>query len=138
MSYVKAFIAGFFSTVIFHQGVMAVFNMFAVIPFGAYSMAPTKPLGVPSVLSLSFFAGLWGIVIWKLIEKRPRKSQIILATVLGAILPTVVAFVVVLPLKGVEFKPAFIPFALLLNGIWGLGFWLLLQVENVLISKSKV
>lgn len=126
MSYLKSFAAGFLSTLIFHQGILWVINLFVDIPFKPYSMDPTKPLGVPSVISIAFFAGLWAILIWKLIERRTWKSQIVYATVLGAVLPTLVAFVVVLPLKGIEFNWAFIPPGLILNGIWGLGVWVIM------------
>ncbi len=130
MTILKSFLAGFFSTLLFHQGVIAIFNLLQVVPFKAYDMTPTQPLGVPSVISLAFFAGIWGVVIWMMIKNRPRKTQLIGAIVLGAILPTIVAFAVVLPLKGIEFKPAYIPFGLLLNGIWGLGLWILMYLMN--------
>ena len=137
MIHLKSFLAGFFSTLIFHQGVIAIFGMFEDIPFKPYSMSPTKPLGVPSVLSLAFFAGLWGVVIWMMIGNRSRKSQLIGAIILGATLPTLFAFAVVMPLKGIEFKLNYIPFGLLLNGIWGLGLWTLMYLMNSMKSTSK-
>ena len=52
-------------------------------------------------------------------------------TVLGAILPTIVALFVVLPLKGAPiaggWSPTMIGIALLLNGAWGFGAALLLR-----------
>ena len=128
MVHFKSFLAGFFSTLFFHQGVIALFGLFQDIPFKAYSLSPTKPLGVPSVLSLAFFAGLWGVVIRMMIRNRPQKSQIIGAIVLGSVLPTLVAFAVVLPLKGIPIKWEYLPFGLILNGIWGLGLWALMHL----------
>lgn len=123
MTHLKSFAAGFLSTLIFHQGILWIINLFVNIPFKPYSLDPTKPFGVPSIISTAFFAGLWAILIWKLIEKRTWQSNLIYAIVLGAVLPTLIAFVVVLPLKGIEFNWAFIPPGLVLNGIWGFGVW---------------
>lgn len=130
MNHIKAFLAGFFSTLFFHQGVIAIFGMFEDIPFKAYNLSPTKPLGVPSVVSLAFFAGLWGVIIWSIVRHKSQKSKLIGCVILGAILPTLVAFAVVMPLKGIAIKWNYIPFGLLLNGIWGLGLWVLMYLMN--------
>ena len=132
MTYFKSFLAGFLSTLLFHQSALLLMGLLSTTSFHAYSFEPTSPLGIPAVLSTSFFAGLWGLVIWKMIERLPHKNQLIMAIILGAILPTAVAFLIVLPLKGIEFKSAYIPFGLLLNGIWGFGLWFLVQAFNKL------
>ena len=137
MIYLKSFLAGFFSTLFFHQGIIAIFGLFQDIPFKPYSLNPTQPLGVPSVISLAFFAGLWGVVIWMMIRNRPQKSQLIGAVILGALLPTLVAFTVVMPLKGIPIKWNYIPFGLILNGIWGLGLWVLMYLMNSIKSIEK-
>ena len=129
MSYLKSFFAGFFSTIIFHQGLLALLHFVNISPRAAYSMSPTEPFGLPSFVSGALFGGLWGILIWKFISGIPRKSQIIRSVVFGAIGPTLVAFTIVMPLKGIEFKLGYIPFGLLLNGFWGLGLWVLMQVR---------
>ncbi len=127
MTHLRAFAAGFLSTLIFHQGLIAILFATGVIPMAAYNMKPTAPLGVPSVISLAFFGGLWGILIWKLIQKFSRQSQIIRAIIYGAVGPTVVAFVVVFPLKGMHPGLSFFFMGLILNGLWGFGLWLLMM-----------
>ncbi len=125
----KSFGAGFFSTLIFHQGLLALMHAMNLAPRLAYNMTATQPFGIPSVISSAFFGGLWGLLIWKLIAGNPRKSQIMRAIILGAVGPTLIAFLVVLPLKGVEFKIENVPFGLLVNGVWGLGLWVLMQIR---------
>ena len=49
------FIAGFLATLIFHQVVVALLWWAGVAPFGPFSMAATKPFGVPAVISLAFW-----------------------------------------------------------------------------------
>ena len=98
----------------------------SISPRAPYDFSPTSPLGVPSVISLAFFGGLWGILIWHLIEKLSHRAQIIRAIIYGAAGPSIIALAIVFPLKGKEVQMAFIPLAFLLNGVWGLGLWLLM------------
>lgn len=118
---VKAFISGFAATLVFHQGLVAALNAAGVIPFSAFNMRPVGPLAIPSVLSLAFFGGLWGILIWKLVCRSRGASFWIKSILFGAIGPSAVAFLVVFPLKGIPVKLDMIPMGLLLNGAWGFG-----------------
>src|SRR3990170_7490205 len=58
-----AFVAGFVSVLIFHQGVWALYGAAGKAPGPAWNRAPVPPLGVPAVLSSAFWGGLWGIVL---------------------------------------------------------------------------
>ena len=126
MTWFKAFLAGFFSTLVFHQGFLAILHAAGASPRAAYSMQPTAPLGIPAVLSLAFWGGVWGIALWLVIQQH-RGSALywILALIVGAVAPSLVALLVVLPLKGQPVagggNPALIMGALLLNGVWGVG-----------------
>ena len=62
MRWVGAFLAGFLSTLIFHQGLLALLHAAGASPRPAYVMTAAPPLGVPQVLSLAFWGVLWGIV----------------------------------------------------------------------------
>ena len=55
------FIAGFASTLIFHQLTLAVLWNAGLAPSAPFSMATTYPFGVPAVLSLAAWGGVWGI-----------------------------------------------------------------------------
>ena len=125
MTWFKAFVAGFFSTLVFHQGLLAILHAAGASPRSAYSMAPTAPFRIPAVLSLAFWGGLWGILLWLIIRPHQGLSYWLLALIVGAVAPSLVALFVVLPLKG---QPAagggnakLIAGALLLNGVWGIG-----------------
>ena len=133
MTWFKAFLAGFFSTLVFHQGLLAILHATGVSPRAAYSMEPTAPLRVPSVLSLAFWGGVWGIVLWLIIQRYQASPLYwILALIVGAVAPSLVALFVVLPLKGQPAggggKPALILGALLLNGAWGIGVALFMRL----------
>lgn len=129
MTYVRGFIAGFVSTLVFHQGLLGLMYITHAVPFAPFNMTPTKPFGVPSVISVAFFGGLWGIVIAKMVMNTSGAKNLIRWIVYGAIGPTVVYMAVVSPLKGAHFNPKIIPVGLLLNGVWGLGCYLIMQVR---------
>src|SRR3546814_2115930 len=64
-------------------------------------MAPTRPFGVPQVVSLAFWGGVWGFVFSWVEPKFPRGAGYWIAALLfGAIFPTLVAWFVVAPIKG--------------------------------------
>lgn len=131
MNYIRAFAAGFVSTVIFHQGVLEVFHLLGAYPSVPWSMTPVAPLGVPALISLAFWGGIWGIVLWPALRSARGSAYWIRAIVLGAIGPTAVAFLVVIPLKShvfpPHFDPKFIVGALIVNAAWGFGLGLLMQ-----------
>ncbi len=133
MTWLKAFLAGFFSTLVFHQGLLAILHATGASPRAAYSMARTAPLGVPAVFSLAFWGGVWGIALWLVIRGHDGSSLYwILALIVGAVAPSLVALLVVLPLKGQPVAgggdPKLIVGALLLNGAWGLGTAFLIRL----------
>ncbi|SFR53445.1 hypothetical protein SAMN05216203_1213 [Marinobacter daqiaonensis] len=133
MAWIKAFISGFLATLIFHQGLLAVFYFAGIAPAAPFSLAPVPPLGVPSVLSLAFFGGLWGIVLWALVGRLGTAAFWSLMVILGALGPTAVAMLVVFPMKGLTVSAQIVVGGLILNGFWGLGvavFQTLLGARN--------
>jgi len=123
----KSFLSGFLSTLIFHQGFLGILFAVGVTPKPPFNMSPTEPFGIPSVISLALFGGLWGIIIWQLVRKSVGKRHWIKSIAFGAIGPTAVAFLVVLPLKGMDFQPIFIVMGLIINGLWGFGNSLIMR-----------
>ena len=58
MIWFKAFLAGFLSTLVFHQGLPAILHATGASPRAAYSMEPTAPFRVPAFVSLAFWGGV--------------------------------------------------------------------------------
>jgi hypothetical protein len=127
------FLAGFLATLIFHQLTLALLWAVKVAPFGPFSMMATKPFGVPAVFSLACWGGIWGMV-FALIDGRfpARAAYWLTAFLFGAIFPSLVALLVVLPLKGKPmgggWHPPLLVTAFLINGAWGLGTGLILKL----------
>lgn len=131
-----AFTAGFLATLVFHRGLIALLHLVGFLPIQPFNMMPTIPFGVPSVMSLSFFGGLWGILVWQLVRKDSTSRQIYKSIIYGAIGPTAVAFLVVFPLRGNSVPLTFIPIGLLLNGVWGFGVWVFMKLATMKKVKS--
>lgn len=132
MEYLKAFIAGFVSTLVFHQAALAALYAAGLSPKAPYAMTATAPFQVPAVFSLAFWGGLWGVALWLVIWGVPAPGYWALAVALGALGPSLVALFVVFPLKGLPvaggWDPKVIVGALILNGVWGFGVALLMRL----------
>lgn len=119
------FIAGFLAVLVFHQGVLAILHTIGVTPYAPLQMQPVPPLGVPQVISLAFWGGLWGLVLGLIAPRLPRGiAYWLIIAGFGAVAPVLVAIFVVFPLKGIE--PSGDPIAglitgLLINGAWAVG-----------------
>lgn len=121
---ILAFVAGFIATFVFHQGGLALLNQTGVTDRAPFSMTPTKPFGIPQVVSLALWGGVWGIALAWFLSTR-KKAWFTRAFIFGALLPTAVALFVVMPLRGMPvaggFDPQLILGGVILNGLWALG-----------------
>lgn len=130
---VKAFVAGFVATLVCHQGVWALLHLAGAVP-PPYNMSPTAPLGVPQVISLAFWGGVWGVPVWLLLRRLRGRRYWLRAALIGALGPSLVALAVVFPLKGQAFMAGWdariIVGALILNAAWGLGLAFFMRVLN--------
>lgn len=121
------FVAGFLATITFQQIGIWVLHAVGVIPFTAWTTAPRPPFGVPAVISLSFWGGVWGI-LFVLIERwlaRVPGGYWVGTTLFGAIVPTLVLMFVVFPLRGqpvgAGFAPNLIITFVIVHGLWAFG-----------------
>lgn len=121
-----AFLAGFAATLTFHQIVLWLFHAAGTIDRKPWPLNPVPPFRVPSVISLAFWGGLWGMVMIPVIARVGGIGYWLAALAFGAVLPTLVAAFVVAPLKklnlagGVNRGKMFV-FGLCVNGAWGVG-----------------
>jgi hypothetical protein len=121
------FVAGFLATITFHQIGIWILHAVGYIPFAAWNTAPRAPFGVPSVISLSFWGGVWGI-LFVLIERwlaRFSGGYWVGAVMFGAIVPTLVLMFVVFPLRGqpvgAGFAANLIVTFVIVHALWGVG-----------------
>ncbi len=129
---IGGFVAGALAVVVFHQGAGWLLGLAGFALFAPWSWAPSPPLGIPQVISLAFWGGLWGIA-WAVLAARLKGGgSLPFAFLFGAILPTLVFAAVVAPLKSIDSKifmqPEILVLALAVNGAWGFGTELFLRL----------
>ena len=119
------FVSGALAVLIFHQGAIGLMHSAGLVPRAPFSMQPTSPWGIPQIGSITFWGGVWGIVLAAMLHSMDRGKLVLAALVLGAILPTLFAWFVVAPLKGQPMAAGFVPASMaigpIVNGAWGLG-----------------
>jgi hypothetical protein len=113
-----------------------------IAPFAPFNMAATQPWGIPAVISLALWGGAWG-VLFAFVQNRFSRGGRFWASAFffGAVFPSLVALLVVLPLKGLPVAGGWhwplLLTAFLIDGVWGVGTGLLLKLSFHL-SESTV
>ena len=135
------FVAGFIATLTFHQFALWLLHEAAIAPRGPYNMTATVPFGIPAVFSLAFWGGIWGIIFALVQNRLPGGGGYWLrAFVFGAVFPSLVALLVVLPLKGLPLGGGWhwqlLLTAFLINGVWGIGTALLIRLMTA--PKARI
>jgi hypothetical protein len=130
---VVGFIAGFIAVLLFHQPALAFLGHIGFTEVGTYSFKATAPFGVPQVISLAFWGGLWGVLFAAVERRFPRGNLYWLyAFAFGAVFPTLIAWFIVAPLKGLPLAGGWeahrMITGLFINGAWGIGTALLLAI----------
>jgi hypothetical protein len=135
---VLGFIAGAIGVIIFHQGLIWILDVTGVLPISPYSLKPVGPFGVPQVLSLAFWGGIWGIALILVMEEVRDANRLWVAFMFGGILPPLVGILIVTPIKGgnvadwLEWRRILLAF--LINAVWGLGTAIVYRFERRLAA----
>ena len=142
IDFAKAFVAGFVSTLVFHQGLLTLFYLAAVVPRAPYDLRAVPPLAIPAVISLAFWGGAWGMAIWPFLRNVNGPAYWVRAQVISAIASGSVTLFIVSPLKGLPMAGGWnskvIASTLILNGTWGLGMALLMRLMRALRPHSEL
>ncbi len=120
------FAAGAVGVLTAHQAAVWALHRAGVVPWPAYSVVPTRPFGVPQVLSAAFWGGVWWVALGPVVERaESRAGYAARAAVFGAVLPTAVGAVLVAAGRGAprgDARPATLLAAgLAVNAAWGLA-----------------
>lgn len=129
---VLAFIAGALAVPVFHQILLLVLYLAKIVPFAPFNWAPTKPLGIPDIISISFWGGVWGIVFALTVRQWFRGAAYwVAAAIIGGVALTLVFMFVVWPLKIGGLPPDMVGLFVIgfvLNAAWGIGWALFLEL----------
>jgi hypothetical protein len=127
------FIAAAISVLTFHQAMWEALHVLNLPGLGmppAYPTRPVPPLGVPLILDLCFWGGLYGIV-FGLFLPRMTGPLWLCGLVLG-IIAALVGLLVVPAIKGLPIGAGWMPLnwlrSFLINGFWGIGVGIILPL----------
>ena len=120
------FAAGATAVLTVHQAAVWALHRAGVVPWIAYATAPTRPLGVPQVLSAAFWGGVWWVALAPAVERADTRSAYwVRAAALGAVLPTAVGALLVVAGRGAprgDARPvSLLASGLAVNAVWGLA-----------------
>ena len=117
------FIAGALAVMTFHQGMIGALHAAGYIPSTPFPMGAVPPLGIPRIVDLCFWGGVWGALYGLLLPWLPGPDWL-RGIVLGVIAGLTGLFIVV-PLKGGSIASSLVAdrviLSLVINGFWGLG-----------------
>src|SRR5215470_2621256 len=123
---VLAFIAGALAVPVFHQILFLVLHAAGIIPVPPFDMTPTRPFGVPALISISFWGGVWGVVFALTLPRWFHGAAYwIAALIAGGVALTLVFMFVVVPLKSGHLPDGMgrlFVIGFLLNAAWGIGW----------------
>ena len=124
------FVAAAISVLTFHQGVWALLYYLGGMPRPPYPINAIPPLGVPLIVDLCFWGGLYGAVFGLL---RPRFTlPLWLCGLIVGIIAALVSMFIVAPIKGMPIANGWMAWPIvrsfLINGAWGLGVGLILPL----------
>lgn len=118
------FIAAASSVLVFHQGVWIILFAVGLMPRPPFPVNPVPPFGVPQILSLCFWGGLYGIGYGLLAPRLAAKPKLLVGIGLG-LCAVFVSWFVVAPIKGLPIATGWVPLrmliSILINGAWGIG-----------------
>jgi hypothetical protein len=137
------FVAGFISVLTFHQFAGWALLATGILPPGAFHpwpLTPVPPFGVPSLISMGFWGGLWAVLIGFVCVGRAHGPAYWLGWLLACgILPTLgflylVPFIKGLPIAAPAEVPVRFAIGFVINGSWGLGNAILLALTGLRAS----
>jgi len=118
----SGFLAGFLAVLTVHQAVIAAGGALGFLPGATgWSMRPVPPLGIPQLLSLAFWGGIWGILFLLPLTKQ----NTFLRGLIFSLGPTLVQLFVIFPYKlnkgmmGIDLGTWTPLFVFFFNAIWG-------------------
>ena len=133
------FAAGFLSVLVFSNGGIALYHAIGT-PFEPWSMAPVPPFGVPQTLSPAFFGSLWGIA-YAAVETwlTARLGWLAGGVVVFGLLPLLVLWFLVFPLKGIPVGGGFSAYGMqlgiVLHAAFGLGLAVFFRIGRGLAEN---
>ncbi len=129
---ILGFVAAALAVLTFHQAMWAVFHLAGLMP-PPYPLTPIPPYGVPQIVNLCFWGGLYGMVFGLLLPRFTGPSW--LWGIGFGVVAALVGLLVVPAVKGMALHAVVarlstltVSRSLAINGAWGLGLGLIVPL----------
>jgi hypothetical protein len=127
------FVSGVCSVLFFHQLGYYISNLLGLTTVALYNSLPIAPFGIPGILSMVLWGGLWGIGAMFIVPRLPAALNGVLGWILFvAVIETLVHWFIVVPIKGLSVGNGFpmpgIVVVPIINAFWGFGMWLIARL----------
>jgi len=121
---VIGFVAGALGVLSVHQALVWLLHALGFAPWPAYRLDPTRPFGVPHVLSAAFWGGVWGVFIYRIVSSQVTRGRAwVTAISTAAFLPTLAGAVLIALHAGASIgdtsKLQAVAASIITNGAWG-------------------
>jgi hypothetical protein len=140
---ILGFVAAAISVFTFHQAMWEALHLLALPGLGmppAYPTGGTPPWGVPKIISLAFWGGLYGIV-FALIRPKLTIPTWFGGLIMGLI-ATLVGFLIVPALQGHAIGGGWNALlwlkVCLINGFWGIGLGIILPLLDPVTRRPAI
>jgi hypothetical protein len=131
---IALFLAGALSVLLFQQGALAILHAAGFVPSPPFSYGKTQPFGVPQIWSFAFWGGVWGLVYGVAEKHFPDNAGYWIMAILFGLLPTLVLWFIVFPLRGVPmaagWEPTRMAVHVVIHCAWSLGTGILLRLPR--------
>jgi hypothetical protein len=135
------FAAGVLSVLVFHQGTVALLHLAGLVPNPPFPLRAVPPLGLPQVVSMAFWGGVWGVVIAAILAARPAWPPMLVGLLVGAVGCVLVGFTVVAALRGQPLLGGLDHNrwwrSMLINGAFGWGVGVLLLAARRASGRAR-
>jgi hypothetical protein len=122
---VFGFIAAALAVIVFHQGMILLLHLAGFLPNFPWSMKPT-PNGIPTLLNLMFWGGVWGVIYAAIMPLVPISATWLRGLAFGIAGPWLLGNALLVPFfKKLPYffnmDPQRMVLAALINGCFGIG-----------------
>jgi len=125
---ILGFIAAAISVLTFHQGMWALLHLASLMP-PPYPTRGVPPFGVPLIIDLCFWGGVWGAVFGLVLPRLPASHPMWVRGLGLGIAAALFGLFIVPLIKGLPVAGGWAPMSFirsfLINGFWGIGVGLL-------------
>jgi hypothetical protein len=134
------FLAAVISVLLFHQGMWELLHLMGLMP-PPYPTDGVLPFGVPRIVNLCFWGGVWGAVFGVVLPRLPGSHPMWVRGLGLGIAAALVGLFIVPAIKGLPIAGGWSSLAFmrsfLINGFWGIGVGVIFPLLMRMLDRRR-